>query len=562
MIQRRYLTLIIVLTIFSGSAYYASQFGNDFGGVSVQTVTIEGSGYDISGVLYTPKILTGKFPAFALAHGVSNSKEVLSGVALELAKNGYVALTIDEKGHGESDSGLGVSDPTLGLGSAVTYLKSLPYVDFNRIGVAGHSMGAGSVRAVISSNLDIAETILIGGGQGDDVYKPMNKTQPRNLLFIVGKNDVLFDLKSLDTYLRPVFGTMNSIAPGTVYGWFGNGTARKLVVLDTIHLLEPIDPATVHEIVEWANSVLYPEVSYPLTVKTQTYLFREGLMLISLISFVALIIPLSQVLNHLLPGSLVDAMQVRHRFLRERRVLLLWSLLGLLLFLPTMFLGVIIPFPPLIFGASMAWWFLMTGIAGLIILAIIVKRQFGGNMKIWGHLIGSFRVRDAALGVVIATILYALAHALVAMFGEKLRFIVPIFPPLIANRAQILPLFIPFYLIYFAVESLYLHVYRERQMAGSAAGNLMRTILLKLTPYLAILTVQYLPMYVANYRLLPSSIGFFIEFIWAILPLLLISTFTSWWLYRYTGRIWAGIVLNTLLFAWASAGLFPFTAFR
>jgi hypothetical protein len=148
------------------------------------------------------------------------------------------------------------------------------------------------------------------------------------------------------------------------------------------------------------------------------------------------------------------------------------------------------------------------------------------------------------------------------MFGEKLRFIVPIFPPLIANRAQILPLFIPFYLIYFAVESLYLYVYRERQMAGSVAGNLMRTILLKLTPYLAILTVQYLPMYVANYRLLPSSIGFFIEFIWAILPLLLISTFTSWWLYRYTGRIWAGIVLNTLLFAWASAGLFPFTAFR
>jgi hypothetical protein len=184
-------------------------------------------------------------------------------------------------------------------------------------------------------------------------------------------------------------------------------------------------------------------------------------------------------------------MQVRHRFLRERRVLLLWSMLGLLLFLPTMFLGVIIPFPPLIFGASMAWWLLMTGVAGLIILAVIVRRQFGGNIKIWGHLTGSFRARDAALAVIIAIILYALAYASVALLGEKLRFIVPIFPPLIANRAQILPLFIPFYLIYFAVEGLYLHVYRERQMAGSAAGNLMRTILLKLFPYLAILAVQY-----------------------------------------------------------------------
>jgi len=167
-----------------------------------------------------------------------------------------------------------------------------------------------------------------------------------------------------------------------------------------------------------------------------------------------------------------------------------------------------------------------------------------------------------ALGIIIAIILYAYAYASVALFGEKLRFIVPIFPPLMASRAQILPLFMPFYLIYFAVEGLFLHVYRERQMAGSAAGSLMRTIMLKLAPYLAILTVQYLPMFAANYRLLPSYIGFFIEFIWVIVPLLLISTFISWWLYRYTGRIWAGIVLNTLLFAWASAGLFPFTAFR
>jgi dienelactone hydrolase len=561
MIQRRYLSLIIVLAIFSGSAYYASQFGIDFGAVSVQAVTIKGSEYDISGLVYAPKKLTGRVPAFALAHGVGNSKEVLSGVALELARNGYVALTIDEKGHGESGSGIGVSDPTLGLGSAVTYLNSLPYVNVNRIGVGGHSMGAGAVRAVVSSNSAIAATILIGGGQGDDSYKAMNDSQPRNLLFIVGRNDVLFDLKSLDAYLRSVFGTSDSITPGTVYGEFGDGTARKLVVLETIHLLEPIDPGAVHEIVEWANLALRPEVSYPLTVKTQTYLFREGLMLISLTSFVALIIPLSKVLSHLLPGSVGEAMQVRHRFLRERRVLLLWSLLGLLLFLPTMFLGVIIPFPPLIFGASMAWWFLTTGVAGLITLAVIVRRQFGGKMKILEHLTGSFRVRDAVLAFIIAIMLYSSAYVSVAMFGEKLRFIVPIFPPLISSRAQIFPMFIPFYLIYFAAEGLYLHVYRERQVAGSAAGNMVRTTMLKLAPYLAILTVQYLPMYVANYRLLPSYLGFFIEFICVVVPLLLISTFISWWLYRYTGRIWAGIILNTLLFAWASAGLFPFTAF-
>jgi hypothetical protein len=94
------------------------------------------------------------------------------------------------------------------------------------------------------------------------------------------------------------------------------------------------------------------------------------------------------------------------------------------------------------------------------------------------------------------------------------------------------------------------------------AGNAARTVLLKLAPYLALLAVQYLPMFLADYKLISGQLGFFIEFIWAIVPLLMISTFVSWWYYRHTGRIWAGVVMNTLLFAWVCAGLFPFTAFR
>ena len=129
----------------------------------------------------------------------------------------------------------------------------------------------------------------------------MDATHPRNLLFIVGRNDVLFNLTNLDAYLRPVFGTTDQIVPGRVYGQFGDGTARELIVLETIHLVEPIDRVSVEGVISWANSALRPEVSYPLIVKSQTYLFREGLMTLSLLSFVASIIPLSQIINGLLP---------------------------------------------------------------------------------------------------------------------------------------------------------------------------------------------------------------------------------------------------------------------
>jgi dienelactone hydrolase len=561
MVQRRYITLVLLLAVFFGSVFAAAQVGRDFGGVSVAEVTIPTDGYNIRGTLYTPTGVSGRVPAFALAHGVSNAKETLGGLALELARNGYVALTIDEKGHGESDTGVGVTDTTLGLNAAVEYLASLPTVNPNRIAIAGHSMGAGAVRATASKNTRIAATVLIGGGQGDTNYTPMNATFPRNLLFIVGREDVLFNVTSLNIYLRTAFGVSSPIAPGVTYGQPGDGTARRLVIVESIHLLEPLFPSTVTEVVSWANTVLKPEVSYPLTVKTQTYLAREGLMLVAIVAFVASLMPISEILNGFIPGNVGVAIPARLRFLRERRVFLLWSLLGLILYLPAMFLGTIIQFPPLLFGASMAWWLLVSGVVGLLLLTIMTWGKPKSSVDILGYLRDSFNARDVVLGVALFCVLYALAYSADAL-GEVLRLLVPIFPPLTASRLAVFPLFIPFYLVYFAAEGLYLHVYRERQTAGSAAGNMARTVLLKLAPYLVLLAIQYLPMYLADYKLIAGQLGFFIEFIWAIVPLLLIATFVSWWLYRHTGRIWAGVALNALLFAWVCAGLFPFTAFR
>ena len=56
----------------------------------------------ISGILYRPKEIVGKAPGIVLAHGIANSKEPLSGLALELSKHGYVTLSIDLLGHGRS----------------------------------------------------------------------------------------------------------------------------------------------------------------------------------------------------------------------------------------------------------------------------------------------------------------------------------------------------------------------------------------------------------------------------------------------------------------------------
>jgi len=546
--------------IFLGSAYAASALDDDFGTIRVREVSILGPGYKIAGKIYIPASISDPTPAFALGHGVSNGKEVLSGEALELARNGYIALTVDLKGHGETDAGIGITDLTLGLSSAVTYLSTRPYVDPTRIGIIGHSMGAGAASAAASSGRDIAALVLIGGGISSTSYPDMTTTQPSNLLVIVGRNDVLFNVTSLESQLMPVFGSPNPVVPESIYGEFGDGSARKLVVTEAVHLTEPVDPATASEIVAWANSALYPMVSYPMPVRAQTYLLRDVLSAVSLLALIGLIVPVAQVFNGFLPGGLGEPPSVSRRFLRERTVLLSVGLLGLVLFLPAMLLGNIIGFPTLVFGSSLAWWLLVTGFCMLMILPLLAERQ-SGEVGIIRYLRDSFRVRDVGIAVFVFASIYAMTYLSYTLFHQKPSLIVPIFQPLVPARLGVFPLFLPFFAVYFLAEGLFLHVYRGRQRAGSTAGNLTRTLSLRLAPYLLLLAAQYVPIFIADYRLLPGYSGFFVEFLWLIVPLLAASVFVSWALYRYTGRIWCGMVLNTLLFAWASAGLFPFSGF-
>ncbi len=79
----------------------------------------------------------------------------------------------------------------------------------------------------------------------------MTRSSLRNLLVAVGIHDVLFDIEVLTETLQPIFDTSTPIEPGVTYGDFASGRARRLVVTPTIHLLEPVDPTIVSEVVDW-----------------------------------------------------------------------------------------------------------------------------------------------------------------------------------------------------------------------------------------------------------------------------------------------------------------------
>ncbi|MBM3291684.1 hypothetical protein FJY84_03295, partial [Candidatus Bathyarchaeota archaeon] len=469
---------------------------------------------------------------------------------------------LDLAGHGESGGKLG-QDSTNGALVALNYLKKLNNVDPTRLGVIGHSLGAGSARVLASQEAGVIATIFLGGGVSSSNFNstsnPITATSPKNMLIVVGEHDVLFNINSLESSLKPVFNTTDKIVREKLYGNFKVGNARELLILSTIHLLEPLDPYTITKSVGWLNSAFIPEIN-PSLMDT-TYLLREIALILGLIMLISAIIPISQIYNKILPGRIGEEVIVRHRFLRERTVLFAWGFLGVLLFIPAMLGGALLPFPTLLIGASMAWWLMLSGVIGLIILIFLSQRRLKEYKDLRKIITSSFKYRDIGLAFLIILTFYIITSLTQIYLQQKIRIFVPILPMFNLSRLTILPQFIPFYFIYFLVDGLYLNVYRTRQSAGSTLGNFLRTLMLKISPYIILLGLQYIPMYLFGIRLIPSFAAFFVEFLFAIIPMLIISTFTSWWLYRYTKRIGVGVIFNTLLFAWITAGLFPFGGF-
>lgn len=112
----------------------------------------------VTGVLYRPRG-RGPFPGVVLAHGHIEPSIYVTGQGLtreqiRLANEGFAVLHTDYRGHAGSDPASGVDVETrLGYArdtiAAVQALAAEPYVDPERLGLLGRSMGGGVVMDVL-----------------------------------------------------------------------------------------------------------------------------------------------------------------------------------------------------------------------------------------------------------------------------------------------------------------------------------------------------------------------------------------------------------------------------
>jgi fermentation-respiration switch protein FrsA (DUF1100 family) len=137
-----------------------------------QDVEFDAEGVTLRGWLYVPDGASGPVPAIVMAHGFSAVKEMyLDRFAEVFAEAGLAALVFDNRNFGASDGEPRQEiDPWAQVGDyrhAITYARTRPEVDRDRIGIWGSSYSGGHVLVVGATDprvkCAVAQVPLISG---------------------------------------------------------------------------------------------------------------------------------------------------------------------------------------------------------------------------------------------------------------------------------------------------------------------------------------------------------------------------------------------------------------
>jgi predicted acyl esterase len=120
-------------------------------------------GVGIATTTYTPAG-AGPFPAIVMFHGLGGNRQSLDPIAARFADSGYVVLTSDFRGHGESGglfTGLGARELTDVAALRERWLPQLAPVDNAKVGAWGISLGGGAALRTIGEGEPYAALAVV-----------------------------------------------------------------------------------------------------------------------------------------------------------------------------------------------------------------------------------------------------------------------------------------------------------------------------------------------------------------------------------------------------------------
>jgi len=252
---------VLFMAVLIGAMALASAVQTDFGKVHVSNVHyLNDNAIPMRAKLLRPRAVGSetRFPGIVYIHGYQNNRETGDGYCIELARRGFAVLNIDATGRGNSgipnDPDQAGFDDTYGGRASLRYLRSLPFVNPDSVGMMGHSLGAEMAYKVALRNPDVRGLVITGFAYTLDA----DHKNPANMLMVIGKYD---EYRQRMTGVRDIEKEWMSseqtrkVIPaanpeiGTTYGDFSTGSARRVFVPSVTHVQESHNRAAIAEAV-------------------------------------------------------------------------------------------------------------------------------------------------------------------------------------------------------------------------------------------------------------------------------------------------------------------------
>jgi len=569
----------------------ASLVQSDFGRLSVTNLRFRTeTGKLMRAKLLHPNDDSLRYPGIVYIHGYQNNRETSDPYAIELARRGFAVLEIDALGRGNSDNPGYLSDPgfdiTYGGRDAVAKLRSLPMVDPDRIGIMGHSLGGEMAYTIAVSDPSIKAVAFSGFGYRDDA----DTRTPRNMLMIFGKYDEYRKrMTATADFERDFMTSPRTLAVFPVshpefdrtYGSFADGTARRVHMTRTTHVMESHSEDAVAEALLWMRDSLGPDPRFWIEADSQRWPLKEWATLIAMLACLAAVLPLADILLRRKLFSPLAGTPTGEWACPKRKFWLytgvntlftwLYLPLVLVLFAVHLYLVPIDRVVPLMMANGIVFWFMVTNIAGFFIFLRWQRRrerESGFSLRDAGlsDVASRFHLSGKTIGLtLLLSFTLFLFPLLLELVLERLlivdfRFVFPFASDLTLHRIPLVLLYLPFLFIGFLGSGILIHTQQRPAMQRPGFRLFLRFwvrgMAAVILPILTIVAVQYVPIFAGGGVPFTgpgaSLVGFVINLFPIILKLVMATAYSSF-LFLRTGSLYPGALLNSLVVAWMFA---------
>ena len=594
--RARYFAAILLSIVVISSAI-ASLVQSGGGSVQVQDIKIPTqNGQWLVADLFKPESATREQPAplVVVVPGFQRSKEALSNVAIELARRGIVAISIDPYAQGGSSSSLSRRAATTegyGMFAVVDYAAStgnLNYIDKSRIGATGHSAGGNAAirgadyfgkEALQTGRPSKLHSVFVSGyvlTLTDDVLEDVRSNVGMSYAFY-DEGAYRNELKNADMRRAPealrlvnsgLASSGRSVDEVELGRYYGDVEARTLRVVHNERVLHPFQPyiveATANQI-EYFERVF--ELDTGLSSRDQVWQWKEGASLVALIAGFVLLVPAGQLLLRLpLFEALVHPLPEKLPRPQGRGRALFWALfaVGALIacfsYIPMAELSQVLFvaassreatwFFPQRMNNAVMMWAVLNGLVGFLMFWLSYRyfgRQHGVEPAMWGSSVSGRELwRTLLLALTLFVLYYLLLFAIYYFFHVDYRFLfmgVRVFRPV---ELVLLLMYVPFFFIFFLSNSLRVNGALRTEGMAEWKSLLLAGINNSIGLFLIVI-VQYVTFAVTG-TVYWTDGWLYVNLLFAVVPMMFVLPYFNRYFFRMTGRIYLGPMVTCLVF--------------